>query len=138
MPRFSIKGHRLTAERVEQGIPINPALPKNFDNTPNEERLDSFWWHQPFIVVQTVEDWDKFYQERKGEYAAKGLESWQNEGRAMWMKAWPSGNRYDVRCLDGGAWDRSTNWGMYATLQEALETATQRNRHPYGLRGGYS
>jgi hypothetical protein len=33
------------------------------------------------------------------------------------------GRGYDVRCLDGGAWDRPTCWGMFATLEEALACA---------------
>lgn len=28
-----------------------------------------------------------------------------------------------VRCLDGGAWDRSTNWGKFPTLEEAVKQA---------------
>ena len=31
--------------------------------------------------------------------------------------------RFAVRCLDGGAWDRSTNYGVAATLEEAKELA---------------
>lgn len=31
-----------------------------------------------------------------------------------------------VRCLDGGAWDRSTNYGVAANEEEALQLATQR------------
>ncbi len=30
---------------------------------------------------------------------------------------------YVVRCLDGGAWDRSTNWGKFDTLEEAVSQA---------------
>lgn len=30
---------------------------------------------------------------------------------------------YEVRCLDGGAWDRSTNWGKFPTIEEAVGRA---------------
>jgi hypothetical protein len=45
--------------------------------------------------------------------------------RDSWFDAWPTGFRYDVRCLDGGAWDRSTNYGMFATFEEALKLAKE-------------
>lgn len=88
--------------------PINPELPKNFDSTPNDARPASHqrWWNRPYIQTSTAAD--------------LGLEG---EALERWMDHWPSGTRYDVRCLDGGAWDRSTNWGSYATLEEALAAA---------------
>jgi hypothetical protein len=33
------------------------------------------------------------------------------------------GDEYDLRCLDGGAWDRSTWKGRYSHLPTALEAA---------------
>ena len=89
---------------ITANIPINPRLPANFDSTPNVARPASHlrWWGRPYIVTQ---DWDGH-----GDYDA-------------WHKAWPSGTRYNVRCLDGGAWDRSTKWGMFATLEEAIRCA---------------
>jgi len=43
--------------------------------------------------------------------------------RAEWIEWFPDGVRYDVRVLDGGAWDRSTNKGSFKTFEEALEIA---------------
>jgi len=34
-----------------------------------------------------------------------------------------SATRYNVRRLDGGAWDRPTNYGVFDTLEEAIEAA---------------
>lgn len=95
-------------------VPINPKLPKNFSCTPNEQRPPSHrrWWHRPYIETFT---WNDF---------ALGLpEDVERERRQGWYDAWPSGTRYDVRCLDGGAWDRPTCWGMFATLEEAQACA---------------
>jgi hypothetical protein len=68
---------------------IDPDLPADFDQTPNEERsddqLDAFW-RKPFALTL------------------------------------PDGT-YEVRCLDGGAWDRSTWYGQAATLETAQEIA---------------
>ncbi len=69
------------------GLLVDPILPKNFDQTPNEERsreqLDE-WWNRPFALTN-------------------------------------SDGSLTVRCLDGGAWDRSTNYGIAADPLEAAE-----------------
>lgn len=60
-------------------IPLDPKLPKMFDQTPNEDRskaqLDA-WWDRPY-----------------------GIRS--SDGRSI-----------EVRCLNGGAHDRSTHLGV--------------------------
>jgi hypothetical protein len=94
----------LDAQRARRaGVAFNPKLPRNFDSTPNDARPASHrkWWNRPYISTQTGDD-------------------------PHWLNAWPSGIRYDVRCLDGGAWDRSTGWGMFATLDEALQLIANR------------
>lgn len=108
------------------GVPINPMLPPGFDNTRNEERPASHrkFWNVPFIVTSSVADLDKYYAERTDAYADAGRKEWETNGRAQWMRAWPSGTRYETRCLDGGAWDRSTSWGMFASLEEAIDCAS--------------
>lgn len=73
------------SEASKDDMPVDPALPPDFDNTPNEERstadLDT-WWDRPF--AQTRSD-----------------------------------GTLDVRCLDGGAWDRATFYGTADTLEAA-------------------
>lgn len=88
-------------------IPVNPRLPKNFDCTPNEDRPDSHmkWWNRPYIQTYTLESFGDVDEEFK----------------RKWMESWPTGTRYDLRCLDGGAWDRSTWYGSFKTLEEAME-----------------
>lgn len=125
MPRFTLDGHTFAAENCVDGVLINPSLPEGFDHTANEARPASHakWWNRPFIVTETVEQLDAFYAERTDEYADEGRQEWQDKGRASWMNTWSSGTRYETRCLDGGAWDRATSWGMFATLEEALACA---------------
>ncbi len=36
------------------------------------------------------------------------------------------GGGYTVRCLDGGAWDRPTNYGQVSTLEQASELAASK------------
>ncbi len=88
---------------VIDGVPVNPDLPENFDRTPNERRPDSHlaWVRVPFIVAYIDSNPD-------------------------FVKHWKGDTRYDVRCLDGGAWDRSTWWGSYADISEAVNLAKQR------------
>lgn len=122
--KIMIDGLAFQASNQVDGILIDPKLPPRFDCTANEARPASHqkWWGRPYIETMTVEDWDRYYAERSDEWAGQGREHWKND-RPKWLAAWPGGTRYDVRCLDGGAWDRPTCWGMFATLQEAIECA---------------
>lgn len=88
------------------GIPIDPQLPENWDCTPNDQRpaCHSLLWGRPYITTNRAPT---------------------EELKERWLEAWPEGIRYDVRCLDGGAWDRSTAHGCYKTLEEAMAVATE-------------
>ncbi|MGZ8220031.1 MAG: hypothetical protein ACXWT0_00135 [Methylobacter sp.] len=114
-------------------IPINPRLRKGFDNTPNDQRSESEikrWWGRPYIRTSTYEEHqtDATHEDHVRRMAGTGYDPWSKEEfeekeatwRKNWFEAWPDGTRYEVRCLDGGAWDRSTLWGMFPTLDEAL------------------
>ncbi|MDH0348208.1 hypothetical protein [Aeromonas dhakensis] len=97
------------------GIPLNPCLRDDFDSTPNEERDDlelQHWWQVPYIVTYA-------WNEPSAEVGEEQREQW----RVNWFKAWPTGVRYDVRRLDGGAWDRSTNRGGFPSLELAVAAA---------------
>ncbi len=102
-------------------IPINPKLPAGFESTPNDERPKSHqrWWHRPFIVTFT---WEQMH--RGAKVSDEQMATWRTD----WFASWPSGTRYDVRCLDGGAWDRSTCWGMFPTEEAAVAFARLRAR----------
>ncbi|GLZ73766.1 MULTISPECIES: hypothetical protein [Burkholderia] len=73
-------------------IPLDPKLPRDFDDTPNDartkEELDA-WWDHPFGVTR------------------------------------PDGS-IAVRCLDGGAWDRSTSYGIAEDHDKACALAAQK------------
>lgn len=76
---------------VAKGFHVNPCLPMNFDNTPNHSRPAS---HSNWWGIPYIVT-------RKND---------QNEVVS-----------YEVRRLDGGAWDRSTNLGQKPTLDEAVK-----------------
>lgn len=121
-------------------IPINPPLRRDFDITPNDERPQEEieqWWSVPYIVTTTWEQhradasYDDFI-ERMASYGGMAgyvpltRQQWeqeQEEQRLDWFTWFPDGIRYEVRCLDGGCWDRSTTWGVFATLGEAINCA---------------
>lgn len=123
--KFKLDGYTFDAEKCVDGILFNPTLPKNFNDTDNSERPESHqkWWYRPYVVTGCVEDLDKFYAERDDEYAEEQREQWASEGRAKWLEHYPTGIQYVVRCLDGGAWDRSTNYGMLGDFAAAMAQA---------------
>lgn len=97
MSTFEIDGQMFDAGNCIEGVLINPLLPEMFDQTPNSERSGE----------EKSRWWDRPY-----------IVSEANE-------QWPQGIRYAVRMLDGGAWDRSTNHGMYGSISEAVERAQE-------------
>jgi hypothetical protein len=110
--------------RIVHGIDVDPKLPRRFEDTPNDDRPASHqkWWHRPYIETYT---WERMSSGAPGPANVTDDERarWFAEWREKWFQAWPSGVRYDVRCLDGGAWDRPTCWGMFQTLDEAVACA---------------
>jgi hypothetical protein len=119
-----------------EGINVNPDLPEDFDYTPHDERDRAEiekWWGNPYIIITElhIESWVEHYHRLKNECGwsdekigtQKEYEIQCQEQRKNWLEAFPTGFRFDVRCLDGGAWDRSTNRGSYASFEEALEVA---------------
>jgi hypothetical protein len=84
----------MKARMVIDGIPVDPVLPKGFYSTPNERRPAS---HRRWWYQPFV--------------------------KTCLNEAWPSGIRFDVYCLDGGAWDRPTARGWFGTLEEAIHCA---------------
>jgi len=120
---------------VVEGVPVNPVLPPHFDQCDNSERPDSHreWFNRPYIITDDSprESYDAVLRRMAGYIKAGTFEpgtraEWdakQDAEHAGWLKHFPSGVRYDVRCLDGGAWDRPTGWGMVGTLEEAIHIA---------------
>lgn len=121
---FTINGAQFKAENCVDGVLVNPKLPANFDNTANEARPASHRKFCDLAYIETVSDVDFYPTNDADKYADERRKTWAETGRASWFEAWPTGTRYDVRCLDGGAWDRSTAWGAFATLDEAIKCAS--------------
>ncbi len=92
--------------RNATGILIDPELPANFHNLPHSERpsCHQHAWGKPYIRTQQRFD---------------GIDE------AKWLEDWPSGTRYDVYCLDGGAHDRPTALMSFDNLDEASRFAAK-------------
>lgn len=112
-----------------EGVAINPNLPKNFGYCENESRPESHmvWWNRPYIETDDweSESWECYCARLASigyehDYSREEWDARQEQGRTRWFAAFPDGVRYAVYCLDGGAWDRPTGWGMVGTLDEAL------------------
>jgi hypothetical protein len=133
---------------VAPGIPINPTLRTDFDSTPNDERDDlevEHWWLKPYIVTVHFRMVDKDYDAyvaRLNSYKTDKYTSviaipaeWEvslENDKQIWFSAWPSGTKYELRCLNGGSWDRSTVVGGYTTLSEAIEGAQTVDMEDFG------
>lgn len=109
-----------------KGIIINPDQRWDFDITPNEDRPEkeiNDWFNVMYIRTQGfIRDTYLEYIERTGETISK--QEWTNkreQEKERWYKWYPTGYRYNVRCLDEGAWDRSTNLGAFPSLEGAIE-----------------
>lgn len=107
---------------------INPKVPEWMDSKALEKRSKSHmdkWFNRAYIRTEKFfEDDYKDYSERCKENIELETEEQFNNRIAKqkkeWFGLWPEGIRYDVKCLDGGAWDRTTNKGSYKTLEEAI------------------
>ena len=127
---FKKKHYFKNQKNIVDGIAIDPILPDDFWNTAHDDRekieLDE-WWERPFIVTQGYKD--ESYEEfcLRMESNVDETEDEYNERVAKqkksWFGAWPTGIRFDVYILDGGAWDRPTSKGKVGSLEEALEIA---------------
>jgi len=108
-----------------QRVLINPKLPLHFDSTPNDKRPPAHrrFYNRPFILLETIAEIDAAYRGRSDAFAKQAADSWFHHERALWMAAWPTGMRCTVRCLDGAAWDRSTVWGSFGSVEEARACA---------------
>ena len=123
----------------ERGFPVDPLLREFFDATPNDlrERLEVFDWSgKPYIVTQRYSPVDASYTEYVDRMLAHPVTSGDIETeekfnqrlaryKESWFEAFPSGTRYEARCLDGGAWDRSCSRGMFSTLDLAVSACQE-------------
>ncbi len=102
---FCLRGVVVHADDLIEGILLNPRLPAGFDDTDNKCRPPehAIWWGVPYIVSHRNSNPDPKF-----------------------LEAFPAGIRYELRCLDGGAWDRSTWWGSFSTVQLAAAGAKGR------------
>jgi hypothetical protein len=126
------ENQQLVADR----FPLNPILRDWFDQTPNNQREPlelEHWWDLPFILTDTWDNRETQFLAHQARLRAEGfdgalsteqVEAELPKRKAEWFKSWPSGVRFEVRCLDGGAWDRSTSWGMVACLEDAVTKCT--------------
>lgn len=143
MKRFKLDGQNFTAEDCIDGVLINPLLTRKFECTSHEKRpaIQQKWWGRPFIETNTIEAMDEWHAERRDnpedEFGVAQYSEWHLEGRARWLKTFPNGTSYFVRCLNGGASDRTTGWKTSSSLEEALTIAKPRGTF-YPWPGGKS
>lgn len=114
-------------DQVGQGYPINPVLRVHFSSTPNDHRVPQEledWWGLPYIrstTWQQIEaDIRRGHEKQKSRLTPTEAEAEIEADRADFLSFNPDGVRYTVLCLDGGAWDRPTKWGVFPSLDDAI------------------
>ncbi len=88
----------MNAPSLIEGIKVDPVIPNDFWSfTPKENRPENHlaWWGKPFILT-------------------------------VGNPHFPAGLRYDVYCLEEGTYkDHPALWGMFGTLEEAVQRAKE-------------
>lgn len=127
--------HYLENQNLVQGVPINPCLREHFDSTPNELREcqeTDDWWGTPFIVTADINNAVESYESYRSRLSSfKGMEiededifnARMENTKKQFLESYPTGTSYTVRCLTGGAWDRSSWQGDFGSLDEAIDFA---------------
>ena len=126
-------------KNLTDGIIINPTLRPDFDCTPNEYRESEethHWWGLAYIVTcgweEMTESWAQYSERMKklenhSSFETRNQEQFEvdkEKQKEEWFKTWgDDGLRYEVRCLDGGAWDRPSEKIMTSSFNEALNMA---------------
>ncbi|WP_166426122.1 hypothetical protein [Paraglaciecola sp. 20A4] len=118
------------------GVPVDPKQRYYFDLLSNDlrPRGEMEWLNVPYIVTFNVvkEHKAKTYKAELSYLTAVNSENipskseWlikHNEALVGLETRYPAGIQYSVNCFDGGAWDRSSNWGEANTLEKALTIA---------------
>jgi len=103
------------------------------DNDIRSELEKTHWWGRAYITTEEfTRDTYKEYLVRMKNSTTVETEKQFNSNRVNDRKSWfchwgNDGVRYNVRCLDGGAWDRSSNKGFFDNLDDALILAREIN-----------
>lgn len=102
---YDLRGVIVRAKDLVDDVLVDPILPAGFEETDNKLRPfeQAVWWGVPFIRTHQPKN-----------------------PTAEFLSKFPTGTSFTLRCLDGGAWDRSTWWGEFATIGEAVAEAKRR------------
>lgn len=78
------------------------------------------WYSQPYIVALSVDQLDALYSAPEARSPMSKI--WPELGRDSWMRAWPSGTRFETHCRIIPA-VAPTCLGMFQSLDEAMKCA---------------
>lgn len=119
MAHFELDGHIFIAERLVDGVLLNPGLHTEEMCTSANEI--SRWLMRPFVLTER-------YERPKNELLHEELS-------AAWERVWPTGVKFDVRCVDHTTVGEWSDWGCFPTLEEALECIRMRREVAFGAMG---
>jgi len=118
--------HRYKNQKhLVHGVPVDPVMRSDFERTPHDEREaleKEDWWDRPYVKTCS---WDE-YISHSSEWESVGYSGEDPPevySKQRWFSLWPTGTRYEVRCMNGWAWDGSTVIGIEANLDDAIGLA---------------
>jgi len=134
MAKFILNEIEFTAKSLLDEVLIDPLLPDDFYDCPNEERDDEqnkMWWGRAYIETDDFTAFDDNYSEYKKrmifvDAAGESLEPEDvfnkriKNTKDVWFNKFPTGIRYTVHCLDGGDLDKPTCWDSCGSVDEAV------------------
>lgn len=128
-----LERHRPQNQHQVEGFPFNPRLRHGFDSADHRNR-DPFelqdWLDRPYIITESWDETEQRIRRHRDNAQRKSNESEDDaferqlaDQKDQWFASYPEGTRYQVRCLDGGAWDRSSSWGFFPSHDAAIAHA---------------
>lgn len=126
------KEYKPDAQEKVEGIIINPKQRFFFDCLSNELRPKEEvqdWLNVKYIVTEELpeKNYEHYLQQAKKLGVAPESQSQYEErykdDQDYWLSQFPNGKRFTVRCYDEKVGDRSSNLGIFLSLNDALNAA---------------
>ena len=136
LQEFQVDGLLFYALELIECVLVDPALPAEFEGSDSQLHTEvqmTRWLHRPFIERSSwggacgLEIRHRAGQAALGlvfpELATRDVEKHIAALKGLWFSDWPTGTRYEVRCLEHASPSGLTSWGTFASMAAALNCA---------------
>lgn len=132
---LSERDHRVLAIHFAELIFWDHPMSERDSEKPKEQLIELLEGRNVMVAERSIEGIlidpeipDGFWSTPKGKRPPSHLAFWNTPFILTVPHVYSP--RYDVYCLDGGAWEHPTCWGKFATLEEAVQCARSGNGLP--------